>query len=220
MNQDVLIDKLQEKLDANYRNNLNRSSAWPLQERREHTEEIQDTDLAYAALLKEGGTEPELRYLLHFKEPLRIVADQLVEQRILGCPEGDNPLQYALWRILNTRDAGIEYELKDAFQTPDVDAEDLLDELAGRAETEYKAYLAALEKLPKAEPISKSTETADMKRLLSTFVDDSYGVEKAELGFICRAESHLQEFYDFFCDQEELSVLDSFESILSAYNEK
>lgn len=220
MNQDVLMGKLQEKLDANYRDYLNRSSAWSLQERREHTEEIQDTELAYAALLKAGGTEPELRYLLHFKNPLRIVADQLVEQRTLGCPEGDDPLQYALWRILNTRDADIAYELEDAFQTPDVDAEDLLDELAGRAEAEYKAYLAALEKLPKAALISKSTETADMKRLLSTFVNDSYGVEKAGLCFICRAESPLREFYDFLCNQEELSVLDSFDSILSAYNEK
>lgn len=144
----------------------------------------------------------------------------MVEQRTLGCPEGDDHLQYALWRILNTRYADIEYELEDAFQMPDIDAEDLPDELTGRAEAEYKAYLVDLEKFPKAELIHKSTEMADMERLLSTFVNDSYGVVKAKLCFLCHMESPLREFYDFLQDQEELSALDSFNAILSAYNEK
>lgn len=220
MNLDMLMGKLRERLDANYRDYLNRSAAWSLQERREHTEEIQDTEFVYSALQKEGGMEPALRYLLHFKDPLRIVADQVTEQRAQGCPERLGQLEHALWHIFSTRDADGQYELESAFRIPDVDVKDLLDELAGRAEAEYQAYLSDLEKLPRSELILKSAETADLKSLLSTFVNDSYGADRAELCFLSRAESPLREFYDFLRGQEVLSALDSFDAILSAYNEK
>lgn len=220
MNYDMLMDRLQKKLDASYQSFLNRSSTWSTKERKEHTEEIQDTKFAYSALLRGGGTQPELRYLLRFKDPLRIVADQVGAQRILGCAEGMDQLEQALWRIFCTQDTDSKYELEQAFQLPEGDAEECLGALAGRAESEYQAYLTSLEQLSKTELIQRSSEIADMEYLVSIFVHDSYDIPKEDLCFICREENLLRAFYDFLYHQDELSMRDSFKSILTAYNEK
>jgi hypothetical protein len=118
MKQKEIKAELTEKLEANY---ITFIREWlklePLQ-LIEKAEEIAATKLVYEELKKGGYDQEHLAYLLRFKNPLEVVRDKWSEENgsEMVC---DEDMRHALWSIADTRDAEQDYELDEAYLSPE-----------------------------------------------------------------------------------------------------
>ncbi|AGL02888.1 hypothetical protein [Desulfoscipio gibsoniae] len=110
--------ELMEKLETGY---ITLMRGWlklePLQII-EKAEEIAAAKLVFEEL-KNGGHDLEhLEYLLRFKNPLEVVRDKWIEENGLEMVH-DEDMRHALWTIADTRDAEQDYELDEAYVSPE-----------------------------------------------------------------------------------------------------
>lgn len=109
---------LSEKLEANY---ITLMQEWlklePLKFI-EQAEEIAATRLVYNELKDGGYSTDYLEYLLRFKNPLEVVRDKWIEENGSEMVH-DDELSHALWSIADTQDAEQDYELDEAFLSPE-----------------------------------------------------------------------------------------------------
>ncbi len=110
--------ELSEKLEANY---ISFMKEWvklePLQ-LIEKAEEIAATKLVYEELKNGWYDQEHLAYLLRFKNPLEVVRDKWSEENGSEMVY-DEDMRHALWSIANTRDAEQDYELDEAYLSPE-----------------------------------------------------------------------------------------------------
>ncbi|MCQ1530123.1 DUF3848 domain-containing protein [Lutispora saccharofermentans] len=110
--------ELSEKLEANY---ISFMKEWvklePLQ-LIEKAEEIAATKLVYEELKNGGYDQEHLAYLLRFKNPLEVVRDKWSEENGSEMVY-DEDMIHALWSIADTQDAEQDYELDEAYLSPE-----------------------------------------------------------------------------------------------------
>lgn len=110
--------ELSEKLEANYISFIKEWLKLESLQLIEKAEEIAATKLVYEEL-KNGGYDAEhLEYLLRFKNPLEVVRDKWIEKTGLEMVH-DEDMSHALWSIADKQDAEQDYELDEAYLSPE-----------------------------------------------------------------------------------------------------
>ena len=110
--------KLREKLDANYNIFVQEWRKLEAPTLIEKAEEIAATKLVYEELKNGGYDQEHLAYLLRFKNPLEVVRDKWSEENGSEMVY-DEDMRHALWSIADTRDAEQDYELDEAYLSPE-----------------------------------------------------------------------------------------------------
>jgi hypothetical protein len=109
---------LSEKLETNY---VTLMREWlklePLQII-EKAEEITATKLVFEELKHGGYSADSLEYLLRFKNPLEVVRDKWIEENGSEMVHDDD-MTHVLWSIADKRDAEQDYELDEAYLSPE-----------------------------------------------------------------------------------------------------
>ena len=110
--------ELSEKLEANY---ITLMREWlklePLQ-LIEKAEEIAAAKLVFEELKNGGYDQEHLEYLLRFRNPLEVVRDKWIEENSSEIVH-DEDMRHALWSIADMRDAEQDYELDEAYLSPE-----------------------------------------------------------------------------------------------------
>jgi hypothetical protein len=116
-NMDIKAE-LSEKLEANY---ISFMREWiklgPLK-LIEKAEEIAATKLVYSELKDGGYSMDYLEYLLRFKNPLEVVRDKWIEENGSEMVH-DEDMIHVLWSISDKQDAEQDYELDEAYLSPE-----------------------------------------------------------------------------------------------------
>lgn len=110
--------ELSEKLEANYISFMREWTKLEPLKLVEKAEEIAVTKLVFKELKNGVYSADCLEYLLLFKKPLEVVRDKWIEENRSEMVH-DDELSHALWSIADTQDAEQDYELDEAFLSPE-----------------------------------------------------------------------------------------------------
>lgn len=109
------VDLLKEKMECNYEEYKSKWMSMQPQELIDRAGEISSLKLILQAV-PSMVSEDEAKYLLRFKNPLDVVTDEWCAEYGHESAIIDEELEHALWRIVDTRDAEVDYEMENSTE--------------------------------------------------------------------------------------------------------